>query len=459
MVFKKGVYWSCLLITCIIFFDSASIASANNRPPPRYIAEDNQQQTSIENTTTQNIDDTDIYNTYNQQNTLNISSIQPTQVFDNQVIVKDNYITAKVIDYPVIDLLNTICNQLDRKIIISSLVQEKVSLQVDNISLEELLSLLTTTTGITWLKQQEIIVVSQKDNLLATKFFPVKYTDLNSLQQSLSVFNLNNKIVINSYPRGLLISTTAERTEEIQEMITLLDVIPPKIKVEFQVVEVNKGVEKTLGIAWQDGDYSYTYKSLVGQISNFDPSGITKIFTTGIIGSAQKNISFGRILARPYIITTHGKQAYISTGDEIPIFGKDYSGNPAVEYKRVGIELYVTPSLLEEDLINIDAKTIVNIISGQVTQQGLTAPKISSREASTIMQVKSGEIIVIGGLIKQEEINSVIKVPILGKIPILGNLFKRKQKSKTDSEILIFITPTLLTSENTNPDYKTNLNH
>lgn len=441
----------CLLIINTCFFSNQYILNANNRPPPRYEQENKQSKNEVD----KDIQNTEVFEEINSTNNFNVNYqgyIEAAQLFENEIIVQGEDITVKVINYPIVDLLNDVCYQMGKKIVISNLIQEKVSIQADNISFEKLLSLISASTEVSWFAQGEVIIISNKNNLSEVGFIPIKYADLENIKQSLSVFGLSNKVVASSFPRGLLISASNDTQKQVTNIVSKLDVLAPSIKVEFQVLEINKSVEKTIGIAWQDGDVNYKYTSTIGAIKMLEPSGITKIFTTGIIGSAQKNISYGKILARPYIITTNGKEAHLSTGDEIPIFGKDYSGNPAVEYKRVGIELYATPYLLEGNLINIDAKTIVNIISGQVTQQGLTAPKISSREASTVMQVYSGETIVIGGLIKQEEINSVVKVPILGKIPILGSPFKRKQKSKTDSEILIFITPTLVIPEHVNPN-------
>ncbi|MDR2005925.1 MAG: hypothetical protein LBP78_01595 [Acidaminococcales bacterium] len=367
-----------------------------------------------------------------------------TQVFPNEIAVKNGLVSVHVVDYLVVDLLNTVFNKLGREIAVSSNVRESISLQADDILPEDLLEFIAATAGVNWAEQDGVIIVSTNSRLAYATFFPVKYADLINMKDALSVFGIGDKIVANNYPRGLLVSGTPDTLKRIGIVIDQFDKRLPSIKVEFKVLEVNKSKERRVGISWQDGEGTYSYNKQIGDIKIMSQSGISKIFTAGIVATAQETQGWGKILARPYLITTNATEAHLSTGDEIPIFSKDYNGNPTVEYKKVGIELYATPTLLEGDLLNIKAKTIVNIISGQETQQGLTVPKISSREAETIMQIKSGETIVIGGLIKQEEIKSVVRVPVFGKIPIVGSLFKSSHKSKAESEILIFITPTLI---------------
>jgi len=269
------------------------------------------------------------------------------------------------------------------------------------------------------------------------------------MKNALNTFGLGNKLIINAFPRGIIVSAAPNTLKEIGAVIANLDKQVPSIKVEFQVLEINKDEEQKLGIAWQDitGSYQYTRQYGTFNTSSNTPNGatgISKNFTTGLLVTAQKLNSVGKILAKPYIITANNLEAHLSTGDEVPIFSKDYNGNPAVEYKKVGIELYATPAIMSGDLINIKAKTIVNIVSGQETQQGLTVPRISSREAQTTMNVKSGETIVIGGLIKEEEIRNENSVPFLSKLPLLGSMFRTSNKSKANTEIVIFITPTLV---------------
>lgn len=209
------------------------------------------------------------------------------------------------------------------------------------------------------------------------------------------------------------------------------------------VVEININMENKLGISWQDIVGSYSYTSTYNQTSTRI---IGKQLTTSMVGTALETKNIGKILAKPYIITLNNIEAHLSTGDEVPIFSKDINGSPTVEYKKVGIELYTTPSVVNfnEKLLSIKAKTIINIISGKETQNNLTAPQISSREAETMMNIKSGETIVIGGLMKESDIQGELEVPGLGSLPIIGNLFRVTNTTKSKTEIIIFITPTLI---------------
>lgn len=372
-----------------------------------------------------------------------ISPSSAAQVYANKITVNNGKVTAQVINYPILDLLNTVFDKLDKKIIINSKIQGYVSIRVTDLEAGEFLNLLSTSLGFSWKKDGDIYIVSSDDILTSPDFFPVKYADLNDIKNTLNALGLGNKLLINAYPRGIFVNAPPEVKRDLAAVISKLDIAAPSIKVEFKVVEMSKDEEKKAGISWQDVTGSYQYSHTGGA------TGITQGFSTGLIGSAQATKSIGKILARPYVITLNNVEAHLSTGDEVPIFSKDINGYPSVEYKKVGIELYATPAVvnIDDETINIKAKTIVNIISGQETQQGLTAPQISSREAQTVMNVKSGETIVIGGLLKEQDIMNQTGMPLLSKLPLLGNLFKITTKSKTNTEIIIFITPTLIQPE------------
>lgn len=445
-----------ILAICVMLLQSEMIVGAAYMPRPP-IANPRHETERANNVAQENETEQQAINFVNKPPGIDSDNIfikeetPVAQVFQNLIVVEQGMVTLKVVNYPVIDLLNTVFGELGKKILISSDIQAKVSVQLNNSTPEELLDLISFVAGLNWSEKNGVFLVSTSDKLVSTSFFPVKHGNLSEIKNALNTFGLGDKLILNTYPRGILASASPGTLKEIKSIINELDKHLPSIKVEFQVVEINKSEEKKIGISWHDivGTYDYSRKYGSENPHYYDSvlsgvTGINKVFSTGLLISAQKINSIGKILAQPYIITSNNSEAYLSTGDEIPIFSKDYNGNPTVEYKRVGIELFATPSVVEGNLLNINARTVVNIISGQETQQGLTVPRISSREARTTMNIISGETIVIGGLIKEEDIKSVNSIPFLSKLPFLGKLFKSTNKKKTNTEILIFITPTLV---------------
>lgn len=388
---------------------------------------------------TNNTPSSDNFNDWNKEENTNV-----THIFEDSINATEESISLKVINMSIIDLLNSVSEQLGKPILINSYLQGSVSMQVNNISLNQLLDMLSENLDFNWTEKNGVIVISPGTRVFSPQFIPINKTHLDEIKNALSVFNLNNGIAINANPPGLIVNAPPNTINKINELIQQIDCAPPSIKVEFMIIEINKTAEKKLGISWQDVVGSYAYNT------NLTNDIFTKVIgrdvTTSIIGTALENKNIGKILAKPYIITLNNNDAYLSTGDEVPIFSKDINGSPTVEYKKVGIELYTTPIVinLEEEIIRIKAKAIVNLISGKETQNSLTAPQISSREAQTIMNIKSGETIIIGGLFKDSEITNTSGIPLLSKVPLVGNLFKVKNKSRTNTEIVIFITATLV---------------
>ncbi len=154
------------------------------------------------------------------------------------------------------------------------------------------------------------------------------------------------------------------------------------------------------------------------------------------------------VLSRPYVLTRNNRLATITVADEVPIptGTTTVAGQTQVtfDYRNdIGIVLDVTPSINDDGLVNMvvtpkittDTKQVVNLGAG------LEPHIFSTRSASTRVAVKDGQTIVIGGLIQDQTSETVRKVPLLGDIPLVGELFKRTQKSKAKTELLIFLTP------------------
>ena len=161
-----------------------------------------------------------------------------------------------------------------------------------------------------------------------------------------------------------------------------------------------------------------------------------------------------KILSRPSIIARNNQPATITVGQEVPLItGVNYDslGNQhnSITYTDVGVILKVTPFITEDGLVQMMLSpqisqldpTISIPISSQPNGQTVNAPVIDIRSADTVVVTPDGQTVVIGGLIQSTKSEAESKVPFLGDIPILGNLFKRKVTSEDKSELLIFLTP------------------
>lgn len=252
-----------------------------------------------------------------------------------------------------------------------------------------------------------------------------------------------------------------ERAEKLasiygDKVINLLSLEKPaQIKIEAQVIEIDRQKAKDLGIKWGNGtgpgfapggfsagqDYLYNNGWSLG---NF---GETAALNAQI--SAMVKDGTARVLSRPNVITLSGDKASIMIGGEIPIPVGLKDGTITILWKAYGIMLDIGPELTSANLIQSKIKAEVSSLdwnSAHKLQLGnnLYIPPIKMRKAETAIALASGQTMAIGGLISSETTRDITKIPLLADLPILGALFKSTSFNRQETELLIFITPTVV---------------
>jgi len=154
------------------------------------------------------------------------------------------------------------------------------------------------------------------------------------------------------------------------------------------------------------------------------------------------------VLSRPYILASDNQEAYVMVGQQVPIvtsntltaLGQTVSN---YAYQPVGISLDVIPHINPDGVVTMQVSPQVSQLTAQTVNVGLgvNVPVIASRQAISIVAVKDGQTIVIGGLMQDQKTVTINKVPLLGDIPLLGYLFSRTQFDKSKTELLLFLTP------------------
>ena len=224
---------------------------------------------------------------------------------------------------------------------------------------------------------------------------------------------------------------------------------PTQIQFEAQIVEINEADSKNFGL---EHSGSYAHSETGGNSHSGGPSfknNPYKWFFThrdpiDFTLHALVNDGKAKILSRPYITTMSGEAASIHIGGQVPVQVVD-DGSVGIQYKDYGIILHITPTVDAKNRITSSITAIVSSIdSSYSTSNGIA---INTREATTVVSLESGMTMVIGGLMNSEDSKSVSKIPLLGNIPIIGEFFKHTQKSKQKRELIILITPTLVTQD------------
>ncbi len=167
--------------------------------------------------------------------------------------------------------------------------------------------------------------------------------------------------------------------------------------------------------------------------------------------SAMQTESRGEVVSNPRIVTTNQHTGEIKQGTQIPYVTTTGGGTaggvatPNVQFKDALLDLKVTPTITNDGRVFLDLDLTKNDVGQTITLEGYgTVPTIDTREVTTAVLVDDGQTVVIGGVYEFTDQSSVSKVPFLGDIPFLGNLFKQKGRQKNKAELLVFITPKVL---------------
>lgn len=301
------------------------------------------------------------------------------------------------------------------------------------------------------------------------------------------------KIAVDPRTNKLIVTDVAEVFPQVENILAELDVKPPQILIEAQIVEVSKTSGLSLGFEY--GGEGGTMVSMTGpkRVVDFEyikgqgVKGWNYIFPTkdqmnsdsgsgggegggssssdsdqsdegGLLDFSAFNIVLKSLLTRgeakylgkPKVVTLNNKTATITTSTDATVgqtMSQSGSGSgegmttTSAERKRVGLTLQVTPQVNREGYVTL----YVQPSYSDLVSSGFDFSKdTTTRAASTLVRVKNGQTVVIGGLLTSRETDQTRKVPLLGDIPILGWLFTSKTKSKSTTDLVIFITPTIL---------------
>lgn len=230
--------------------------------------------------------------------------------------------------------------------------------------------------------------------------------------------------------------------------------IGKQIKIEAKIVEIDRGKMKNLGIKWGN-DVTTPGSFAFGQgIVNSEVGKLWSNFGSYADIQAQLDLlirdDYAKMLSQPNMITLSGTKANILVGGQMPVPVSNDNGQITVEWKDYGIKLEIEPSVNAEDSIYTKVKAEVSAIDWNdshkiyITTSGLAIPPITMRKADSTIVLSSGQTMAIGGLISSEMSKDVQKIPLLGDLPILGNLFKSTSFTRNETELLIFITPTIV---------------
>jgi general secretion pathway protein D len=273
-----------------------------------------------------------------------------------------------------------------------------------------------------------------KDTVTVTELVPVNYLELEKTHSIVSELYPDVKLQLNEINRELIISGKQDLLEEVIAFIKRIDLPRRQVIIEARVEEISGTELKSLGIYPERLSQINFIKSNEGDITGIDISWPETI-------QALEDSGYANTLANPRLMTLNGERARLLIGDRIPVIVEDVQEDHvtrSIQYIDAGITLEFTPWITTDNQINLEINPKVSSIGESV---GSSLPSINTREVETKIRLEDGETFAIGGLIQDDIIESVSRVPLLSEIPILGELFKRQKVDQIKTEVIIFITP------------------
>ena len=295
------------------------------------------------------------------------------------------------------------------------------------------------------------------------------------------ILSLRGSVSADKRTNTLFIQDTPQRLEQIQQVLNKVDIPVRQVMIESRLVLADDRFSKSLGARFGVESFTTPGRNVLaigGSLNNTsavtrtsaDGTTVTQAASTGGLASNlpsslanSGSIAFslfrlpaglllnleltalerdqrGKIVSSPRVTTANQQKAKIAQGTEIPYLEASASGAATVAFKAAVLSLEVTPQITPDDKIIMD----LEVKKDQVGVIFAGVPSINTQNVTTQVLVANGETAVLGGIYEQTERNDVDKVPLLGDLPILGNLFKRRTKQDDKTELLIFITPKIM---------------
>jgi general secretion pathway protein D len=279
------------------------------------------------------------------------------------------------------------------------------------------------------------------------------------------------QVTAQSSTNSLIITASAQDYAIIADIIAKLDIPREQVLVEMTIMEASQEAVEELGIEWAsvtppgrhlrgfgDTDFGLRVEELTGTLEGLSvgafelgSAGETRI--AAILHALERDARVN-ILSKPHVLTSNNQEARITVAQNVPfvrqtrITETDPATPTAIRtftYEDVGIEMTITPHLSAGGQVRLEIASSFTQIVESATGLGPETPTTAKREAQTTVSVVSGSTVVIGGLMRDDLIASERKVPLLGDVPLVGALFRRTRETTQKTNLLLFITPHVLT--------------
>jgi type II secretory pathway component GspD/PulD (secretin) len=309
-------------------------------------------------------------------------------------------------------------------------------------------------------------VLKRLDVAIASRVFSLSYADVEEVSRSIEeVITMGvGSVKFDVRSSKVIVSDTEHNLSKIAQIIRAFDQPHEEVLIEAKIVQITLNDEHRLGVDWEgivSDFHSLTFKNNFDVLGATDKRGELSFGTLAdddytFLIQALDIIGETNILSSPRITTISNQEAkilvgstepYVTTTTTTPASGPTTTAE-SVNFIEVGVKLYVTPTIHDDGFITMKIKPEVSsVVRNVTTSNNNNIPVVETSEAETTVMVKDNVTIVIGGLIKEDSISTTRRVPLLGSIPGVGRLFRNESTDDTKTEIVIFLTPKIITGD------------
>lgn len=269
------------------------------------------------------------------------------------------------------------------------------------------------------------------------------------------------KVVASRGNNALLIRATPDIYDSMEATLLRLDTAPWQVLIEATIAEVALNDQLRYGVQYflQSGSFAGGFVGAAVEGAGLLPQpiapGFNFIFTPGssnITIDAISRITNVKVLSSPSVVVQDNSEAELSVGEEVPIItrqastleaGDPFSSLNSIEYRDTGVILQVRPRINSNQAVSLEIAQEVSRVDENVGDDPLT-PRITQRKITSRINVQSGQTVVLGGLIQDSESRGRDRIPLLGEIPVLGNLFGSTTSNNLRTELIVFLTPRVI---------------
>jgi len=330
----------------------------------------------------------------------------------------------------------------------------KVTVHLTNKKVSEIIESICTAYGLSHSQVGGVFMISEgipknpSSYLMSDiDFVTTQYVAASNAKSLLPVF-LQDHVKINEEQNAVILSAPTEVIAKFREDIKQFDVPAAQIMIDVLMVEFTDAAAKELGFdfIWSNSGKGVATSSGTGDVIFRSIATLPKEFTAQIKALVEKRVA--RVHANPKIATVSGQKATIFVGrqkylsEPVEVHAEDVPWSGSMNYIDAGIRLAMTPWTGGEGEIIAEIEPEVSVLSAPDPVTRL--PEKTTRRADTIVRVRDGDTIIIGGLTQSELQSTKTKIPLLGDLPIIGRLFTGVNRTRTTTELVIFITPHIL---------------